>query len=157
MENRDHAVRGTVLQAELRSPRFAARIEGDLSARAGVVLIHPRLQYIHRVLLHRPSPPLSVSRRSESSQDHGRPATRLRQARADLPTIAIDYFYCMGRKPCRIMIGSPIPTSIVCFPPIDHPKEGYPRLLGCGYRLIAEHRRCEENTNLGARACEARP
>src|SRR5207248_5818877 len=133
MENRDHAVRGTVLQAELRSPRFAARIEGDLSTRAGVVLIHPRLQYIHLVLLHRLRP-LSVSRRTERSQDHGRPATRLGQARADLLTIAIDYFYCMGRKPCRIMIGSPIATSIVCFPPIDHPKEGYPRLLGCGYR-----------------------
>src|SRR5438874_10014259 len=59
MENRDHAVRGTVLQAELRSPRFAARIEGDVSARAGVVLIHPRLQYIHRVLLHCLRPPFS--------------------------------------------------------------------------------------------------
>jgi len=103
---------GPVLEAELSPARLAARIERDRGSRPGVVLIHPRLQNIHRVLLH--GIPLLFSLFSlERGQNHGCTAS-VERSRADLPAdIAIDDFYCMGGKPRRVMVGGPVPTPVV--------------------------------------------
>src|SRR5256885_1134108 len=50
MQNRDRFFRRAILEPELSPSRLTARVERDLSARPRVVLVHPRLQHVHRVL-----------------------------------------------------------------------------------------------------------
>src|SRR5205814_10324992 len=47
----DGPVGGSVLEPELSASCFATRTQRDRAARAGVELVHPSLQHVHRVLL----------------------------------------------------------------------------------------------------------
>src|SRR6267143_112990 len=50
MQNRDRPFRRRVLEPELSTSRLAAGAEDDLRPRPRIVLVHPRLQHVHRVL-----------------------------------------------------------------------------------------------------------
>src|SRR6266571_3594849 len=52
MQDRDSAVSGSVLESELSTSSFAAGAQRNRSPRAGIELIYPPLQHVHRILLH---------------------------------------------------------------------------------------------------------
>src|SRR3954470_6657543 len=127
VENRDHVFRRTVLEAELRAPGLSARFEPDRGSRASIVLIEPCLQNIHRILLH------SASLMSlERGQDR-RPA---------------DYFYCMRRKPRRIMPRRSVSATVVSLARVDDAQEGYARLLRSHHSAGVKVRRGDENADI---------